>query len=118
MSLFGEENFKKWFIKQLRRVDLGKDKIFIRFITPLQFGMILFTWLSVNMNINLTLIQMGEICFGLAAAVYVLGYIWDKTHLWSEELEFDNKRNPVMIELRNHMDKIEKKLDELSEARK
>jgi len=106
---------KQKLVTVLRRVDLGKDRVFVRFLVPVQFALTFFTWLKVY-NVDFSLLTMFVFALSIVAAIYIIGYFYDKTGLWSEELEFDNRRNPVMKELREHMIKIEEEVKKLGKV--
>ena len=86
-----KQDRRKILITQLLRFDYGKVLIH-RVLAPVSFVLSLFTLLKVY-NLSFGFSHMVLLAAVTIAAMFILGFIWDKGGFVEEEIEYTNERN-------------------------
>ncbi len=94
---------KRLLITQLKRFDYGREQMG-RIIAPVSFVIAIFTLLKVY-NISFEFQVIGSLITVSVVLLFFVGYVWDRSGLVEEEIEYGNERNRfvrAVLESRYH----------------
>lgn len=96
-------------IRLLRFVDIGRDKVFARFINIYNLVIITSTLLLVK-GFEMRLVHIILAMSILLIVLMVSGWYWIRSGAYAVDVNVDNNANPFWITLNKRLDKIEEKL--------
>lgn len=86
----------------------GGNGLVSRFLTGINFTLLLLTFLKVN-SVIIPKFIMILLMICVLIGVLIIGWLYDKVGLWRTEIAFDNKRNLVLLEILERVKKIEER---------
>jgi hypothetical protein len=80
-----------------------------KFLSPVNFTLLFFTFLK-TYDIVIPKEIMAILGILIFSGVFIIGFLYDRTGLWSKELTWDGKRNLMFQEVMKKIDKLEEKI--------
>ena len=97
----------------MRCIDMGRDRVFARFLAPLTTAIAVSTWIKVNYpSIEITTSLFIIFLLALAILIFwcVAGALWQNKMLHHEN-DFDMMRNPMFMEVYNTLSEIKHRME-------
>lgn len=91
--------FKEKVMKVAWLSDTGRARVLARFLAPVQYAAVFFTFLKVY-GVKLTWWQMGIVCVVWVAVEVLLGWVYTQLGLLKIETEYGNEHNPTLQEIK------------------
>ena len=92
----------EWYTAQEYRFNIGQSKI-IQFKHIIQLYAIADIYLITKFGLNLAIHFLIMVAVFTAFAFWIIGYIWDKAGLIHYQVEFMNKRDPAIKQIRKKL---------------